>query len=261
MTETTAPDHLSLAAQLPASAYYYLMQSLRRMLPLLLNDTPEDRVRRNDSAMRRVAALCPVNIAEAEVAALHVANAEHAKNCLFDSQHPELSLREVLQCRAQAASMSRQSDSSLRMLLRMQAARQKTEANPEACERAAWAEHCALILMAEALSPPPAPATPPQHLSRPAGEIATQSLAGAGAADDARQPQPAAESTQPESAPVEQPQPAFAATSHAKAASPITAPLPPVLERLADVSDDDLMQAILATSRDSPMAASHPRNE
>jgi hypothetical protein len=47
LTTATAPDHLSLAAQLPAGAYYYLMQSLRRMLPLLRNDTPEDRVRRN----------------------------------------------------------------------------------------------------------------------------------------------------------------------------------------------------------------------
>ena len=160
MNAITAPNHLSLAAQLPAGAYYYLMQSLRRMLPLLLNDTPEDRARRNQSAMARVAALCPANIAEAEVAALHVANAEHAKACLTEAERPDLFLLEVLKCRAQAASMSRQADSSLRMLLRMQAARQKIEANPEARDRAAWTEHCALNLMAQALSPLPAPARP-----------------------------------------------------------------------------------------------------
>lgn len=171
MNRDTAPNHLSLAAQLPAGAYYYLMQSLRRMLPLLRNDTPEDRVRRNQSAMARVAALCPANVAEAEVASLHVANAEHAKACLFDAQGPELSLREVLKCRAQAASMSRQSDSSLRMLLRMQAARQKRDANPETRDRAAWAEHCALNLMAEALSPPP-------HPARSAGDATPISPAG-----------------------------------------------------------------------------------
>jgi len=183
MTATTAPNHLSLAAQLPAGAYYYLMHTLRGTLPRLLTNTPENRARRDESAVARVAALCPANIAEAEVAALHVANAEHAKACLFDARQPGIQLLGVLKCRAQAASMSRQSDSSLRMLLRMQAARQKIEANPEARDRAAWSEHCALNLMAQALSPPPVRATiaeppPDLHLSRSAGEVAMRQHGG-----------------------------------------------------------------------------------
>ncbi len=47
--------------------------------------------------------------------------------------------------------MMRQAQSALRLLLRLQAARQKTEANSAANERAAWTEHCAIGLMAQAL--------------------------------------------------------------------------------------------------------------
>jgi len=63
----------------------------------------------------------------------------------------------ALKCRAQANSMMRQSQSALRLLLRMQAARQKLEADNEARDRGAWTEHSAMNLMAEALSPQPPP--------------------------------------------------------------------------------------------------------
>ena len=95
MTATTAPNHLSLAAQLPAGAYYYLMHTLRGTLPRLLTNTPENRARRDESAVARVAALCPANIAEAEVSALHVTHAEHAKAAgltLHQSRKPRVAL-------------------------------------------------------------------------------------------------------------------------------------------------------------------------
>ena len=215
MSDTTAPNPLSLAAQLPVGAYYYLVHTLRGTLPRLLKDTPENRARRDEDAMARVAALCPANIAEAEVAALQIANAEHAKACLFDAQRPDIELLLVLKCRAQAASMSRQADNLMRTLLRMQAARQKREANQETHDRAAWAEHCALNLMAEALSPPPPPATiaePPPPTARPAEAhqepppdaiqglppgsypgVAARSVAGEGAEGEAKKLQLAAE--------------------------------------------------------------------
>ncbi len=60
-----------------------------------------------------------------------------------------------MKCRAQAISMMGPSQSALRLLLRMQAAREKRESSNEACDRAAWTEDCALGLMTEALSPPP----------------------------------------------------------------------------------------------------------
>ena len=53
--------------------------------------------------------------------------------------------------------MMRQANSALRLLLRMQAARQKLEKDTEARDCAAWAEHCAIGLMTEALSEQPAP--------------------------------------------------------------------------------------------------------
>jgi len=84
MSAATAPNDLGIAAQLPAGACYYLMHTLRGLLPLLLTDTPENRARRDEAAMARIAALHPADIAEAEVAALHVAHAEHAKACGAD---------------------------------------------------------------------------------------------------------------------------------------------------------------------------------
>ncbi len=54
--------------------------------------------------------------------------------------------------------MMRQAQSALRLLLRMQAVREKIKANSAASERAAWTEHCAVGVMAHALSPRPAPA-------------------------------------------------------------------------------------------------------
>jgi hypothetical protein len=253
MSDTTAPNPLSLAAQLPVGAYYYLVHTLRGTLPRLLKDTPENRARRDEDAMARVAALCPANIAEAEVAALHVANAEHAKACLLDAQRPDIELLLVLKCRAQAASMSRLTDNLMRTLLRMQAARQKREANQETHDRAAWAEHCALNLMAEALSPPPPPATiaePPPPPARPAQadqepapdaiqglppgsgpEVAAQSVTGEGAEGEAKKLQLAAEEVSAQSVADEGaggeakvPQPATQSTQPESA--PVKQPLP-----------------------------------
>ena len=246
MTHTTAPNHLNLAAQLPAGAYHYLMHTLRETLPDLLTNSPEDIALRDQSAMARVAALCPANIAEAEVAALHVVHAEHAKACLRDSKNPTIALLGALKCRAQAASMARQANGSLRMLLRMQAARQKTESNPEARDRAAWTEHCALNLMAQALSPPPAPATP-AHLSRSAGEVATLSGAGGGPGGEAKESLSVTESTQPECAPVRQARPALAATSQTGV------PIRP-LQRFARLPDDDLIKALLTALKPATVA-------
>jgi hypothetical protein len=68
------------------------------------------------------------------------ANAQ-AMECLRLSRDPVMPLALFLQCSAQSASMMRQSQSALRLLLGLQAARQKIEANAAALERAAWTEH------------------------------------------------------------------------------------------------------------------------
>ena len=58
-----------------------------------------------------------------------------------------------MKCRAQAAAMARQAHGAINTLLRVQAARQKRDANSETRDRAAWTEHCALKMMKETLAP------------------------------------------------------------------------------------------------------------
>ncbi len=110
----------------------------------------------------------------------------------------------------------RQSQSALRLLLRMQAARQKLEADSEARNRAAWTEHCALGLMAQALSEQAAVAEPPA-------------------------PSPASE-PQPEPQPAQQPHPdPLLVAQNDKAISPRRADLLRLMERLSGPPDDDLI--------------------
>jgi hypothetical protein len=91
-----------------------------------------------------------------------VAASEQWKDCLRLAQLPETTPQWAAKCRAQANSMMRQAQSALRLLLRLQEAREKREADGAACNRAAWTEHCAIALMAEALAalPAAAPARP-----------------------------------------------------------------------------------------------------
>jgi len=98
-----------------------------------------------------VAALLPTNLAEAKLAALHVAATEHALACYHRAEQPEAHTLSQQKCLALAASLTRQAGSTLRLLQRTQAIRHKTEANQQASNHAAWTEHCALNLMAEVL--------------------------------------------------------------------------------------------------------------
>ncbi len=183
MFDSVAPNHPNpapaLACQLPADAYWHLVHTLRLTLPPPPGDNPEDLARRDRAAIARIAALCPANAAEADVAAQFVAASEQWKDCLRLAQGQETTAEWASKCRAQAAAMMRQANSALRLLLRMQAAGRNIERDAAAADRLAWTEHCALGLMAEALAgapaqPPPAkpqpqPAPPTNSLSREAG--------------------------------------------------------------------------------------------
>ncbi len=158
MSASAAPNHANLADLLPADTYYQLVHSLCLTLPRPLTDSPEDRARRDHSAIARIAALCPANAAEADVAAQHVAASEQWKDSLRLAQEADTTSYWAQKCRAQANSMMRQANSALRLLLRMQAAREKREKTQEARDRAAWTEHCAILLMTQALSSQPNPA-------------------------------------------------------------------------------------------------------
>jgi len=229
MTLTAAPNHESVAPEFPAGVYYQLIHPLRLSLPPPLTDSPEDLARRDHSAIARIAALCPANAAEADIAALYVAASEQWKECLRLAQLPEISLLGSLKCRAQANSMMRQSQSALRLLLRMQAARQKLEADSEARERAAATEHSAINLMAQALSPP-APEPRPELVAR------APSPCGRGLGEAAVPAKP------------HTPKPGTSV-------SPQRAAMISILKRLQN-PDDDLIQALIAASRTSqPLSA------
>jgi len=270
MAPTDAPNHRDIASQLPAGTYYYLVYSLRQTLPSRPTDSPEDLARRDQAAIARIAALCPANAAEADIAAAYVAASEQWKECLRLAQQPEMSLLGAIKCRAQANSMMRQSQSALRLLLRMQAARQKTEANHETRDRAAWAEHCALNLLAEALSeqtaptpipqppapPPPAPFQPNKHLSHPPAELDLRTEPPHGASRP-QESQPATNSAQPNGTPVEQSQPTLAVAQPNSAISPHSAAMVRLLKRLPSPPGYDLRQALVTALTTAPATPDH----
>ncbi len=145
-----------LAAVLSADAYYQLTHDLHGSLPPPEFDTPEDYRRRDNAAIAQVAALQPANHAEAKLAAQFVAASAQGTDALRLVQLHADNFETASKCRAQAASMMRQANAAVRVLLLLQAARRKVEAHHETCDRGARAEHITGILMAEALDPAPA---------------------------------------------------------------------------------------------------------
>lgn len=119
--------------------------------------------------MTAVAHLLPGNAAEAEVAVLVVAAQFRAREALRAASQPGLEPEQTRRRHtAQAASMMRQADGSIRTLLRMQAERQKAETalHPAAMERAGyWFHSVSVADPAESLGltrrPDPQPIEPP----------------------------------------------------------------------------------------------------
>ncbi len=214
--------------------YWQLVHTLRLTLPRPLTDRPEDLLRRDHAAIARIAALVPANAAEADLAAQFVAASEQWKDCLRLAQAPETTPEWAAKCRAQAIGMMRQSNNALRLLLRLQQARGKREADHAGCDRAGWTEHCAISLMAEALAPDPR-----------SGEAKTARAAVP------REPMP-----QAEPAPVAPPAPADAGADPAAEAEhyaliyPERAALIRAMGRVPDHAmfdppDDDVVQALV----------------
>ena len=175
-----APPDFDL--QLERDIYYVVVQALREGLPPPVEDTPEGWLRRDRTAIATVASLVPVSSAEARLAAHHVAAVAHSDEALrqvvLQAADPKL----VAQARAWSASMGREARGFLGSLLRLQAARQKREANDASRESAAWSERSTLGLMTEAMeimppasvpAPPAAAPSPPSPAeARPAARSA-----------------------------------------------------------------------------------------
>src|SRR5487761_2741022 len=128
--------------QLPFDSYHQLVHTLCALLPPPVADTPEALARRNRAA----------NAEEANLGAQYVAAGAHAMDCLRLIRVHADDIGLTLKLTAQSASMMRQARGYRSLLLRVQSAREKREASPATRDSAAWTEHCALGLMAEALS-------------------------------------------------------------------------------------------------------------
>jgi hypothetical protein len=147
-------------ANLPASLAREAFAELCASLPPRRDETAEARAARDELAMAAVAALHPADAFEARLAVRIVAMDAHAADALRSAGLAVNDPAELRRCRAQAASMARNSDSALRELNRMQARREKLEAemNPAAMERAGyWFRDCSV----------PAPESPPPDEAEP----------------------------------------------------------------------------------------------
>ncbi len=166
MTQTQDP-----AIRRAGTAYRQLYLTLTACLPPPPDDTPESLYDRNEAAIARTAALCPVTAAEAVFAAQAIAAAAHAEECMRLANAADMPLAMGLKCTAQATSMMRQSQSAVRTLQNMQAIRIKRDKEMAAAEAAAVAEHIAGSSMAAQPKQTIAtPDQPPQPEPAPAPE-------------------------------------------------------------------------------------------
>jgi hypothetical protein len=170
-------DHaeIDLTLQLPRDVYHQLIHTLRAALPPV-TDAPEDLARRDNAAIALVASLLPATADEANLAAQYAAASAQAIECLRQGQEHRGNPTIFLKCGGQADRAQRQARGFRAMLLRVQAERRKRETDNAAIDRAAWTEHCAIRLMADALGraplavmvePPPAPDPDPVREAEP----------------------------------------------------------------------------------------------
>ena len=123
-----------------------------------------DHVRRDNDIIAKVASLLPANADEANLAGLYLIASAQAHECLRIAREYPADATLARHFTAQSANMMRQVLGFRSLLLRVQAAREKREADAAALDKAAWTEHCAIGLMAEALGrpqPAPIPEPPP----------------------------------------------------------------------------------------------------
>ena len=152
--ETTAEPHW--ARLLPRDAFAEIILVLRGALPPPGLDDPDamawqDWARRDRAAMAAVAALLPENAAEGRLAARFVVADAWSLDCLRLARERRHEPDVAQKCQAQAMSMMRESNRAIGLLLRLQAARRRTEKDAAEAERAAGVEHKAGAAMGEAL--------------------------------------------------------------------------------------------------------------
>jgi hypothetical protein len=154
--------------------HYIAADILRSTLPLLRDETAEQRSRRENAALLAIGGLVPGNAAESRLAAHHVAAMAHAEQCLRDAApYYAYDPKRANQLSAQAARMGREARGYLNALLRAQAIRTKRDGKQSTRDSAAWTERAAVGLMSDALA-----AQPPPVLTPPTPAMAAATRAG-----------------------------------------------------------------------------------
>ncbi len=164
-TDTSYPDTLAPNARA-------IFAELCVSLPKSAADSEEAIAARARKALDAVTALHPEDQFEADLATSIVAMRAHSMDALRAAAQAADDPDRVRQCRAQAASMARQSDAALRTLRRIQAERDKAlnAMHPAAMGRAGyWFREASVPATEQGPAHAPAPETPP----RPAAASAT----------------------------------------------------------------------------------------
>ncbi len=170
--------------RLPGDTSYQIVHTLRGLLPPPVTDTPEDLARRDNAAIARIASLLPGNADEANIAACYVAADAYAMDLLRLARESRGDPTFFLKCTTRATGMMREARAARSALTRVQAERRERDADSAAADRAAWAEHCAIGLMMDALGEAPPAVTaesppPTAHPPAPDDEPATDAIAAA----------------------------------------------------------------------------------
>ena len=116
-----------------------------------------------DAGIAAVASMIPANADEANIA-VRVFTADANASACIGYAHQLAAAYEFVaagKCRAQATQLHRTANAARALLLRVQAARRKREADRATCDKDAWHEHCVAGLMVAATKGTPAPAPEP----------------------------------------------------------------------------------------------------
>ena len=139
--------------------YRYFFAELCTELPDSPTEDPDAQAQRRQRAMDALVDLVPYDYFEARLALRIVSADAHAADALRSAAAAVAAGNDekVRQCRAQAASMARTSDSALRALLRLQAKREKqmAEMHPAAMEKAGYWFRSIEVPPAPSPEPPP----------------------------------------------------------------------------------------------------------
>src|SRR5579883_2996465 len=138
MGTSTAPPDLTL--QLPRDTLYHVLHSLRPAVPPV-SDTPHDIERRDNFIIDQIASFLPANAEEIALAAQFVLANAAATACQQHALHYPQDTKQFLRCQERCDSLLRRAAAIRSLLLRVQAVRQKREADPAAADKAAMQQH------------------------------------------------------------------------------------------------------------------------